>query len=145
MDETQPQDVSLWFEAKEHDDPDYPSGRCVSTGGFNNKCVFLDKLGRCVLQVAATEERIGRWALKPLYCVLYPVEIMDKTVRFDDLLQGDEECCSVSGNFEVPLFQVCRGELINLLGSEGFERMSDHYKELPDRNAGRHDEASTIR
>ncbi len=144
MDETQPQDVNLWFEGNEHDDPDYPSGRCVGTREFNNKCAFLDKLGRCILQVAATEERMHRWALKPLFCVLYPVEVTDRTVRFDDLLQGDEECCSVSENFQIPLFQVCKEEVIHLLGSDGFEQMNDHYRELLNRNSGRHGQTSTI-
>jgi len=130
MDETQPHDVRQWFEDFESDDPDFPSGRCVGTREVNDKCAFLDKAGRCSLQVAATGEGLHRWSFKPLYCVLYPIEITGKTVRFDDLLQGDEQCCSISEKFQIPLFQACKDELTHLLGEEGFGALQSHYQEL---------------
>ncbi len=130
MDETQPHDPQLWFEDSESDDPDFPSGRCVGTQEVNNKCAFLDKFGRCSLQVAATGEGMHRWFFKPLYCILYPIEITGKTVRFDDLLQGDEQCCSVSDRFEIPLFQACKDELTHLLGEEGFRALESRFREL---------------
>lgn len=130
MDETQPADPELWFEKSEEEDPDFPSGRCVGTQEVNGKCAFLDKMGRCSLQVAATAEGMHRWSFKPLYCVLYPIEISDKTIRFDDLLQGDEQCCSVSDRFEIPLFEACRDELTHLLGEEGFRQIEARYREL---------------
>jgi hypothetical protein len=130
MDETQPSDTGLWFEEGEEKDTDFPSGWCVGTREVNGKCAFLDKQGRCSLQVAATGEGMHRWSFKPLYCILYPIEISGKTVQFDDLLQGDEHCCSVSEDFEVPLFQACRDELTFLLGEEGFRQLELHYEKL---------------
>ena len=126
LDETQPHDPSLWFEEREFEDADFPSGRCVGTREINGKCAFLDKQKRCSLQVAATEEGMHRWFFKPLYCVLYPIEISDRTICFDDLLQGDESCCSISPDFDLPLFEVCKDELIHLLGEEGYQRFRDH-------------------
>ena len=38
---------------------------------------------------------LDRWAIKPLYCVLYPIEITGGTVSFDHMLQGEQPCCSV--------------------------------------------------
>ncbi|MDH4069739.1 MAG: DUF3109 family protein [Ignavibacteria bacterium] len=129
MDETQPSDPSQWFEDHESDDHDFVSGRCVGTTEYNSKCAFLDRHGRCSLQVAATEEGMHRWALKPLYCVLFPIEVSDKVVAFDDMLQDDEQCCSVSTSYHVPLFQSCRDELIHLLGEEAYSAMEDHFRE----------------
>jgi len=130
MDESQPLDISQWFEQEVHNDSDFPSGRCVGTAEYNSKCAFLDKENRCSLQVTSTAEGMGVWSLKPFFCVLYPVEITDKTIRFDDLLQGETPCCSVSGDFHVPLFEVCREELIHVLGYDGFEQMREHYRSL---------------
>jgi hypothetical protein len=80
---------------------------------------------------------LHRWSFKPLYCVLYPIEITGKTIRFDDLLQGDEQCCSVSDHFATPLFQVCRDELTHVLGKEGFRQLESHYREAhPKANTG---------
>jgi len=60
----------------------------------NDKCAFLDRLGRCSLQVAATAAGMHMWALKPLYCVLYPVGVAGRVVLYDDVLHGEQECCS---------------------------------------------------
>ena len=130
MDETQPSDPQLWFDGAEEEDEDFPSGRCVGTQEINGKCAFLDRMGRCSLQVAASGEGMHKWAFKPLYCILYPIEISGNTVRFDDLLQGDEQCCSVSDKFDTPLFEACRDELTHLVGEEGFRRIESYYREL---------------
>lgn len=127
MDDSQTPDASRWFEDAELDDDDFPSGKCVGTRVVNGKCVFLDRQARCTLQVAATEEGMHRWALKPLFCILFPIEISDGRVSFDPLLQGDEECCSVTTAFDVPLFEACREELTHLLGKDGFRALRTHY------------------
>jgi hypothetical protein len=130
MDETQPHDTALWFEETEFADADFPSGRCVGTQEVNEKCAFLNKEGRCSLQVAATAEGLDKWFLKPMYCVLYPIEITNRTIRFDDLLQDEQRCCSVTDDFDLPLFQVCREELVHLLGADGFHRIEEEYRRV---------------
>ena len=127
MDETQSKDVTQWFEEKESDDADFPSGRCIGTREINDKCAFLDKFGRCSLQRAATEEGMHKWALKPFFCILYPIEISNNVVSFDDMLQDDQSCCSVSDDFQIPLFEACREELMHLLGEEGFRTMKEYF------------------
>jgi hypothetical protein len=127
MDETQPADRALWFDDEEETDPDFPSGRCVGTQVHNGKCAFLDKYGRCSIQHATTEQGLGRWALKPLYCILYPIEISDGVVSFDPMLQDEQPCCTVSDEYHVPVFRACKDELIHLLGPDGYQQLEDHY------------------
>jgi hypothetical protein len=133
MDETQTTDVSRWFEPEVQEDPDYPSGQCIGTEVYGDKCVFLDKAGRCAIQLAAVAEGLDRWAWKPMYCVLYPIEISEGVVGFNPMLQGEQRCCSVKSQFEVPLFQACRAELVHLIGNEGFAALEEHYRGLEKR------------
>ncbi len=130
MDDTQQRDPGAWFESEEHEDPDFPSGTCVSTQVINDKCTFLDGAGRCVLQTAALHAGMHRWAFKPLFCVLYPIEIASGVVSFDNMLQDDQSCCSVLPEFEVPLYQACREEIVHLVGEEGYTEMNEHYASL---------------
>ncbi len=130
MDGSQTTDESRWFEDREWEDPDFHSGRCVGTLEINGKCAFLDRQGRCSLQVAATKEGMGKWALKPLYCILFPLEVSNTTLRFDDMLQSEQKCCTVSRDFSVPLFMECSEELIHLLGDDGYESLISHYRSM---------------
>jgi hypothetical protein len=127
MDETQSPDEALWFEDRESEDTDFPSGRCIGTREINDKCAFLDRGGRCTLQIAATEEGMHKWALKPLFCILYPIEISNNVVSFDDMLQDEQHCCSISSDFQVPLFEACKDELVHLLGETGFTSLQGYY------------------
>lgn len=128
MDETQNADPSAWFDPAEEPDPDFPSGRCVGTSVINAKCALLDRAGRCSLQVAATAAGMHRWELKPLYCILYPIEVTDNLVGFDPLLQGEQACCTVTNRFQLPVFEACQDELVRLLGEDGFRQLQSHYQ-----------------
>ncbi len=130
MDETQTRDVSVWFADDEHDDADFPSGRAIGTQVHENKCVFLDKMGRCAIQLAAVEAGLDRWAWKPMYCILFPIEISDGVVGFDPMLQGEQRCCSIKPEYEVPLFRACRAELVHLIGEDGYAILEEHYQGL---------------
>jgi hypothetical protein len=130
MDETQSTHHEGWFEDSEQDDTDFPSGKCVGTNVINEKCAFLDKYGRCSIQLAAVERGLHRWTWKPLFCVLYPLEISDGVVGFDDLLQDEQVCCTVQPEFDIPLFEACKDELIYLLGQDGYEQLEQYYQTL---------------
>jgi hypothetical protein len=130
MDESQPTDDRLWFEEEERADPDFAAGRCVATREFNNKCAFLDARGRCTLQTAAVSAGMDRWTFKPLFCILYPVDIHHGRVGFDSMLQDEQPCCTVSPTFDTPLFMACRDELTHLLGPDGYQALEEHYASL---------------
>ena len=136
MDSTQTTDAARWFDDPVREDTDFPSGRCVGTMVVNGKCAFLDGHGRCSLQVAATTEGMDRWALKPLYCILFPIEISEGVVSFDPYLQDEESCCSTRERFDVPLFQACRDELTHLLGPDGYRMLEDAYAGMQNGKAG---------
>lgn len=127
MDETQTTNMTEWFEPEALEHSDFSSGACIGTREINGKCAFLDKLGRCSLQLAAGATGRHKWALKPLYCVLFPVEISDRIIGFDDLLQGEAGCCSIGDDFETPLFRGCFEELTHLLGADGYAALEEHY------------------
>lgn len=128
MDGSQNTDERAWFEPEERADADFPSGRCTGTEVHNDRCVFQDGYGRCVIQVATTEEGMGRWALKPLYCILFPIEVTAGVVGHDDMLQDERACCSVRPDFHLPVYAACREELLHLLGEEGYAEVDGHYR-----------------
>jgi hypothetical protein len=130
MDESQTPDDSRWFEAHEFADADFPSRRCVGTTIINDKCAFLNRRGQCVLQVAATSEGMHKWALKPLFCVLFPLEISNGVISFDGMQQSDHPCCCISDDFAIPLYEACKEELEYLIGEEGYRLIeeSDHQR-----------------
>ena len=128
MDESQSLDEWEWFEGMEVEDTDYPSGRATPTAVIGDKCAFLTKRGKCSLQLAAVAAGMDKWALKPLYCVLYPIVVQNKVVIFDDLLQEDQPCCSVARSYETPLYEACREELTHLLGADGYGKLESIYR-----------------
>lgn len=130
MDETQVKDAAAWFDTEEEEDADFPSGRSVGTQVINDKCAFLDRAGRCAIQLAAVHAGMHKWALKPLFCVLYPIEITNHVVSFDDMLQEVQSCCTVDARFDVPIFEGCSEELVHLVGDEGLEMMRAHFAAL---------------
>jgi len=129
MDDSQSTDEWEWFEELVVEDSDYPSGKAVPTKVIGDKCAFLTSNGRCSLQLAAVASGMDKWALKPLYCILYPIVVQNKVVTFDDLMQEDQPCCSVGTAFETPLFEACREELTHLLGIEGYGKLESYYRD----------------
>ncbi len=127
MDWSQTKDESRWFETEEMVHTDFPSGKCVGTQEINEKCAFLDSQGRCSIQLASIASGDHKWALKPLYCILFPIEITDNVIGFDDLLQEESSCCSIKGEFATPLFRACKEELVHILGPDGYALIEEHY------------------
>ncbi|MGA7159942.1 MAG: DUF3109 family protein [Bacteroidota bacterium] len=129
MDETQVSDDTRWFDGEIEDDGDYPSGKIVGTEVVNDKCVFLNKFGMCSLQIAGMEEKLGRWALKPFYCVAFPITVDEGVVTFDDFLHQKTTCCSFIDDRETTLVEACKEELEFVLGQTGYAELSVMQKE----------------
>jgi hypothetical protein len=128
FDETQRRDRDRWFDNAEEEDVDFPSGRCVSTEVYNDKCVFLDSKGRCVLQVAEMEEGMQRFSLKPYYCVLFPIVKVDGVFRYDDFCSGESACCTSSTESAEKMIEVCSIELRHALGISKYNEVLSYYR-----------------
>ena len=137
MDDTQVKDPSVWFDTDVEEDADFPSGRCIGTQVINDKCAFLDREGRCAIQLAAVKAGMHKWALKPLFCILYPIEITNRVVSFDDMLQEEQPCCTIGTTFDVPVFEGCAEELVHLVGEDGLAAMRAHYAALQTQEGAR--------
>ncbi len=131
MDETQTTDDTQWFEQHIEEDQDFPSGKAIGTNVHNNKCVFLRKDGMCSIQVMSTEQGMGKWAIKPFYCIAFPITVVDGVLTFDDYQDGKTQCCSLQStkdSHEQPLVDSCKEELEYILGKEGYQSLMENYQ-----------------
>jgi hypothetical protein len=128
LDETQSKNLDDWFEKETYVDQDFVSGISTGTNVYNDKCNFQNKDKLCVLQVASAKMGKHKWFLKPFYCILFPLVIVDKEFTYDDYQKG-EGCCTVDDVFEVPLYQSCKEEIEYLFGPESFEYLNKLYEE----------------
>lgn len=125
MEPRQDHDPSRWFEEEEAD-PDFPSGKAVGTRASDSGCVFLDSAGLCVLQKAAMGEGMHKFALKPFYCVAYPVTIENGELIIDDAdFVNRSQCCSTVKDGTLTMFDVCPEELEHVLGKDGMEELRE--------------------
>lgn len=124
MEPHQEHNPDLWFDDVEEKDADFPSGRAVGTQTRSYGCVFLDRSGRCVLQKAAMEEGMDKFALKPFFCVAFPITIEDGVLVTDDPeFTGRQECCSTMAHGSLTVVDVCREELEFMLGPDGLHEL----------------------
>jgi len=130
MDGSQTNDRARWFDNNEEEDPDFPSGKCVSTEVHNDKCVFLDSKGRCSLQVAEREEGMTRFSLKPYYCILFPIVKVNGVFEYDDFCSGDAACCTSAGDCERKMVETCSIELEHAVGTSKYEELLSFYQDL---------------
>ena len=124
MEPQQEKDPRNWFEDHTVTDKDFPSGIAIGTRIQETGCVFLDSKGRCVLQTAATAEGMGRFALKPFFCVAYPISVEDGVLLYDDEeYPGNTQCCSPVPDGELSVFDICSEELEFTVGKEGLDEL----------------------
>jgi len=128
FDETQTRIRSRWFDNNEEEDVDFPSGKCVSTGVHDGKCIFLNAVGRCTIQIAEIQEGLRRFSLKPYYCILFPIVKVDGVFQYDDFCSGESDCCTASRESEVKMVEACCIELEHALGNSTYKEVLEYYK-----------------
>jgi hypothetical protein len=129
MDDSQPKNYELWFENAIKDD-DFESGYCQGTNVYNNKCVFLDKIGFCSLQKLAVKENLDKWYFKPKFCILYPLTFVNKTISVDtENLECHYNCNQFSSD-KVSIIDTCNEEIKYLIGENGYKQLLDYHKEF---------------
>lgn len=134
MDENQIMDTSKWFEKELEEDHDFPSGFAIGTELYINsegitQCVFKDKQGYCSLQVMAVKNGMHKWEIKPKYCIMYPVTIVDNTLTVDNDHSARLDYCGVSHveNFTQTIFDAMTEEIKFIVGEEGYKFLNEHY------------------
>jgi hypothetical protein len=126
----QERDPARWFDDDEAPDSDFPSGRCIGTRVHHDRCVFLDRAGRCVLQSATIAAARPGFDLKPFFCTAFPITILHGTLWVDELcLEGPVRCCRPAPDGTQAVVDVCDGELRHVLGDEGLHELRLSLKE----------------
>jgi len=89
-----PTDPSRWF-TREKRDPDFLAGRSADTRVAAGSCVFLRADSLCAVHVASEKAAGHPYALKPAYCILFPICVEKGAV---DVCRGSytrkPDCCS---------------------------------------------------
>jgi hypothetical protein len=124
--------VDNWFDGVVKEDTDFPSGHKVGTqiipdsvNPAGSRCIFLRPDQRCALQVASVAAKRHAWDLKPFYCCLYPVTVVDNAVELD----AENEIYTLGGSCQrpvptpVPLYKLLKEELVLALGQEGYDQL----------------------
>jgi hypothetical protein len=124
----QEHDESKWFDHNIEYDIDFPSGQCDGTAVRDNGCVFRDSKGLCVLQRTAMEEGMNKFALKPFFCVAFPLVIDRHVLTTDDPeFTNRSQCCSIVPEGTLTVLDVCREEFEYMLGTEGLEEIEQVF------------------
>jgi Fe-S-cluster containining protein len=120
MDADQKRDPDRWF-GETRDDTDFPSRRAVATALWSGGCVFLNGAGRCVLQKASESQPERRVDLKPFFCRAFPITIDAGQLEIGE--GYDPECCLVTPDGSLDVFEVCSKELTYVLGEQGRQEL----------------------
>lgn len=135
MDEHQIKDSDKWFETEIEEDEDFPSGLAIGTELYEtphgiSQCVFKDKRGFCSIQVAADKNNMHKWAIKPKYCIMYPLTIIDNVLTYDDDHAAKLDYCGVDKkhNFSQTVFEAMTEEITFILGADGYAYLNEYYQ-----------------
>lgn len=134
LDEHQVRDSSKWFEKELEEDSDFPSGYAIGTELYVSssgitQCVFKDKNHYCSLQVMAMKNNMHKWAVKPKYCIMYPLTIIDNVLTLDNDHSAKLDYCGVqhTENFTQTVFEAMTEEIKFIMGEDGFNFLNEHY------------------
>lgn len=137
MDDGQIKDSSKWFESKKIKDSDFPSGYAIGTQLYVNKnlhrkqCVFKDSQNYCTLQKTSVRLGLHKWALKPKYCIMYPLTIVNDVLTYDKEHSERLSYCGLhkKKNFVHTVFEAFTEELIYILGQEGYNILKEYFED----------------
>ncbi|MBK9334857.1 MAG: DUF3109 family protein [Ignavibacteria bacterium] len=134
MDEFQPRDSSVWFEKELEPDEDFPSGYAIGSELYISslgvtQCVFKDKRGYCSLQVTAVNNGMHKWEIKPKYCIMYPLTIVDNVLTYDSDHSDRLDYCGRAHeeNFTQTVFEAMTEEIKFIMGEDGYKFLYEHF------------------
>ena len=132
----QEKDTNKWFDNTIEHDADFPSGMCDGTAVKGKSCVFLCSKGLCALQKTAMAEGMDKFALKPFYCVAFPITIDEHILTtYEPEFTNRRQCCSIVSDGPLTVLDVCREEFEYILGADGLREIEklfhDHISLSP--------------
>jgi hypothetical protein len=134
MDAGQIKDSAKWFEKEPEEDHDFPSGKAIGTEVYKTKsgheqCVFKGTNNYCSLQIAAEKKGYHKWEIKPKYCIMYPITIIDNVLTYDDSHAEKLDYCGINKteNFVHSVFEAMKEEIIYILGEEGYNYLNEYF------------------
>ena len=126
----QEKDTAKWFDNNIENDADFPSGKCDGTSVQGKSCVFLCSKGLCALQKTAMTEGMDKFALKPFYCVAFPIAIDGHVLTtYEPEFTNRKQCCSIVPDGSLTVLDVCREEFEYILGTEGLKEIEELFLE----------------
>ncbi len=135
MDEDQIKDTDEWFEKETEEDKDFPSGYSTGTETYTDKngksaCIFKDKNDFCSIQNAAIKKGMHKWSIKPKYCIMYPLTIVDGILTYDDSHSMKLNYCGIhkKENFTQTVFEAMQEEIIFILGKDGYDFLKFYFE-----------------
>lgn len=121
-------DPGSWFGRTERD-PDCPSGLSVETQEVAGACVFYHPSHGCVLQKGAAEQGLHEWAIKPRFCVMFPLVVSGGELTVDEDMKS--LWCMKERNRTRPILGAMRKELEFLFDEETLRRLAEGEEPQP--------------
>lgn len=135
MDDDQIKEPEKWFEKEIQKDTDFPSGYSIGTEVYTDSrgkegCVFKDKNNFCSIQNAAIKKGMHKWSIKPKYCIMYPLTIVNGILTYDDSHSKRLNYCGMhkKENFTQTVFEAMQEEIIFVLGKDGYDFLKEHFE-----------------
>ncbi len=120
-------DPENWF-GRMVPDRDCPSGLAVETQEIAGACSFYNPDHGCVLQKGAAEAGLHEWAIKPRFCVMFPLVVSSGELTVDEDMRS--LWCMKEKNRTRPILEAMRKEL-EFLFDDGVLRQNAQEEPLP--------------
>jgi Fe-S-cluster containining protein len=121
-------DQETWFGRTEAD-PDCPSGLAVETQEIAGACSFYHPDHGCVLQKGAAEAGLHEWAIKPRFCIMFPLVFSGGELTVDEDMKS--LWCMKERNRTRPILDAMRKEVEFLFDEEEVRRLNAEEEPLP--------------
>ncbi len=79
----------------------------------------------------SVKKNMHKWAIKPKYCIMYPLTIVDDTLTWDTEHSERLDYCGVHHpeNFTQTVFDAMTEEIKFIVGEDAYNFLNEHYKE----------------
>ena len=126
-------DPKTWF-GKTEVDRDCPSGLAVETQDIAGACAFYHPDHGCALQIGAAEAGLHEWAIKPRFCIMFPLVVSGGELTVDDDMKS--LWCMKGKNRTRPLLDAIRKEVEFLFDETQLRRLFAEQVPFPILKAG---------